>query len=226
MRDSDDVRSVVQRYLAARRDPTSRSASYDHCFNYFQSFREAGRVPDLSNKECCQLSCLQLGFYLASWGMYRASSDLHKRSAAALAPAVDLIAHSPDALWQVDVEHYGDRRVIGSIMTFKKQLQNAVPGGQSDVLTSKIMLGVFGCVPAFDRYFKNGSDLTSFSDKSLQRIYEHHDQGADVVRDLRVNSLDFFGNETRFRYSQAKIIDIYFHERGKEISAQRAVKGN
>jgi hypothetical protein len=226
MRDSGDPRSTVQKFMVARRDPTSRSASYDHCFNYFQSFREAGKIPDLSGKEFCQVSCLQLGFYLASWGMYRGSSELHERSAAALVPVVDLIAHSPDAPWQVDVEQYGDQCVIGNIMSFKKQLQKAVPGGHSDVLTSKIMLGVFGCVPAFDRYFKIGSGLTSFSDKSLQRIYGYHNENATTVRELRVNSLDFFGNETPFRYSQAKVIDIIFYETGKETSAQRAMKGN
>jgi hypothetical protein len=210
--------------MVARRDPTSRSTSYDHCFNYFQSFREAGKVPDLSSEEFRQVSCLQLGFYLASWGMFRGSSELHERNAAALVPVVELIACSPDTLWQVDVEQYGDQCVIGNIMSFKKQLQKAVPGGHSDVLTSKIMLGVFGCVPAFDRYFKIGSGLTSFSEKSLQRIFEYHNENAVTVRGLRVNSLDFFGNATRFRYSRAKIIDIIFYETGKEISAKRAVK--
>ena len=42
-----------------------------------------------------QLSCLQLGFYLASWGMLRGSTDLLKRSVKHLAPLVEAIADAP-----------------------------------------------------------------------------------------------------------------------------------
>lgn len=43
----------------------ARYASFDYCFNYFQSFR--GRASELISEENLEHSCLQLGFYLASW---------------------------------------------------------------------------------------------------------------------------------------------------------------
>jgi len=47
------------------RTPDARYASFDYCFNYFQSFREAGSVPAIAEPANIQLSCLHLGgFYL------------------------------------------------------------------------------------------------------------------------------------------------------------------
>jgi hypothetical protein len=70
-------------YLAAR-TPTDRYASFDYCFNYFQSQFEDDRLPALAEAPGLQMSCLHLGFYLASWGMYRGSTVRLQRSLAYL----------------------------------------------------------------------------------------------------------------------------------------------
>lgn len=66
----------IKRYLdgvseSDGRRPDARYASFDYCFNYFQSFREARNIAALASSANLQLSCLHLGFYLASWGMLR-----------------------------------------------------------------------------------------------------------------------------------------------------------
>ena len=63
------------------RQPSERYASFDYCFNYFQSFQERRIVRKLASARYMELSCLQLGFYLASWGMLRGSSFLLEKSA-------------------------------------------------------------------------------------------------------------------------------------------------
>lgn len=63
----------MKEYLNERK-PELRYASYDYCFNYFQSFYNNGTVVELASEANLQMSCLQLGFYLASWGMLRGSS--------------------------------------------------------------------------------------------------------------------------------------------------------
>ena len=63
------------------RKPDARYASFDYCFNYFQAFREAGNVGAIAEPENRELSCLHLGFYLASWGMLRGSAELLQKSA-------------------------------------------------------------------------------------------------------------------------------------------------
>jgi hypothetical protein len=73
-------------------DPDGREASFDYCFNYFQTFLDSGNISELATRANLQISCLQLGFFLASWGMYRGSTDVFQKSVRYLAPVVRVIA--------------------------------------------------------------------------------------------------------------------------------------
>jgi hypothetical protein len=86
-----DIEGNIRRYLGDR-NPTARYASFDYCFNYFQAFRERDDVKSIAADDHRQLSCLQLGFYLASWGMLRGSTDLLQRSVKHLVPLIETIA--------------------------------------------------------------------------------------------------------------------------------------
>src|SRR5262245_57900339 len=83
-----DIEGNIKRYLGDR-NPTARYTSFDYCFNYFQSFQERAEVAAIVADDNRQLSCLQLGFYLASWGMLRGSTDLLQRSVKHLVPLVE-----------------------------------------------------------------------------------------------------------------------------------------
>src|SRR6266536_362827 len=69
-----------------------RSASFDYCFNYFQSFREEDKIENLAEPSHMEGSCLQLAFYLASWGMLRGSSFLLEKSVRFYQPLIRGIA--------------------------------------------------------------------------------------------------------------------------------------
>ena len=84
------------------RGADERYASFDYCYNYFQSFREQGCIDRLASHEHLQQSCLQVGFYLASWGMFRGSTFLLQKSQRFLVPLVRCIAATPPSLWSVD----------------------------------------------------------------------------------------------------------------------------
>jgi len=85
----DQIETNLAAYLG-KRDPRSRYASFDYCFNYFQKYREQDRLGDLLDGEALQLSCLHLGFYLASWGMLRCSTELLQRSVRTFARSLRL----------------------------------------------------------------------------------------------------------------------------------------
>jgi hypothetical protein len=84
--------------------PTERYASFDYCYNYFQSFREQQNIPGLASPEQMQTSCLQIAFYLASWGMLRASSFLLRKSAKYYEPLIEGIVQFPQNIWDIDVD--------------------------------------------------------------------------------------------------------------------------
>jgi hypothetical protein len=86
------------------RMPDERYASFDYCFNYFQSFRESDRISELGNDSNLLTSCLHLGFYLASWGMYRGSTQLLQKSLRHLIPAIEEIARTEPDKWEIDAD--------------------------------------------------------------------------------------------------------------------------
>jgi hypothetical protein len=163
-----DIEANLRTYLEERR-PTDRYASFDYCFNYFQARREERRIAGLADGVELQVACLQLGFYLASWGMYRGSTILLQRSLAHLAPVIDVIARAPIEAWEIDADGY-TRDACESLLEVGGQIRAAFPEGATDTLVTKIMLGVFGSIPAFDTNFKAGFGVYAFGESALMRV--------------------------------------------------------
>jgi hypothetical protein len=212
-REPRDVEANIKLYLGDR-DPTARYFSFDYCYNFFQAHRERGDVAALSSSETMELSCLHLGFYLASWGMMRGSTDLLQRSIKHFEGVIEAIATAPPAIWQIDANDYGDDAWT-IIRDFRDRVRIALPNKTSDILITKIMLGVFGCVPAFDTYFKNGSGLSTFGQSALRRVELFYREHAELIERYRVPTLAFApGGATTRTYTRAKVIDMIFFIEG------------
>jgi hypothetical protein len=204
------------------RRPEERYTSFDYCFNYFQSFREEGRIRELAEPAQLQLSCLQLGFFLASWGMFRGAALLLTKSVRFLEPVIQAIVTADPILWQVDADDYADDR-IGALLGFQETLRRnwGPPGYPGDILTTKIMLGVFGSVPAFDAFFRAGLGVGAFGKKALKKVGAVYEENADVVERYRVPTLDFAtGLPTARRYTRAKVIDMIYFVEGVRTRSQ------
>ena len=208
----------VDRFMRNRQSASLRYASYDHCFNYFQGFRDQPSALVSAGQR--QLSCLHLGYYLASWGMFRGKAALLQHSSRALMPAVELISTAPTSIWNTDVENYDERR-INELIDFRNALSRLVPGGRSGTLTSKIMLGTFGCVPAFDRFFCQGFDVSGFRRGALHEIHNYYVQHLEMIESCRRTTIDFDGEQTELRYTQAKVIDMIFFVEGQDLASRR-----
>jgi hypothetical protein len=90
------------------RQPEERYTSFDYCYNYFQEFYEKHKIIDLTNTDNLQISCLQIGFYLASWGMYRGSSFLLQKSIKHFEKLIILISKLEPFYWEIDVDSYNE----------------------------------------------------------------------------------------------------------------------
>jgi hypothetical protein len=208
-----DIDANVAAYLR-NRGGDARYSSFDYCFNYFRSFKDAGRNESLVAAEHLEMSCLQLGFYLASWGMFRGKADLLKHSARRLVPVIEMIASAPDAIWDVDADDYG-ADVQALVFEVASDLRRVLPGGQSSTLVTKTMLGVFGCVPAFDRFFRLGFEVSTFGPKALRAIDDYYRTHAETINRHRVATLDFAtGESTGLSYTASKVIDMVFFVEG------------
>jgi hypothetical protein len=197
--------------------PFERYASFDYCFNHFQTFREQNKQDELVSPENLQKSCLQLGFYLASWGMLRGSSFLLGKSVKVYEPLIKTVANANPVLWDIDANCYTSEN-IKAILDFRKTIIQSFDGNYpSDILVTKIMLGIFGNVPAFDSFFKKGFGVSAFGKYALEKVSTFYQENSSVIENSRLTTIDFFtGQPTNRPYTRAKVIDmIFFIEGGK-----------
>ena len=202
------------------RKPWARYASFDYCFNYFQEFKNK---KELTSKENMQNSCLHLAFYLASWGMLRGSSFLLQKSINFYKPLIEYISEKDDDFWKIDVPNYMENNNIDTLIKCADDIKNILSedgnNDASDILVTKIMLGVFGCVPAFDTYFKNGSRLGSFNKRTLTEISEFYrkDGHSNIISNEanKIKTFEYNSGKTGSRsYTNAKVIDMIFFMEG------------
>lgn len=202
----------LRRYLGGRK-PDARYTSFDYCFNYFQSFHESGDIAGLASPENMQLGCLHLGFYLASWGMLRGSAELLQKSARHFVPVIETIASTDSSLWEIDADRYTESNI--ERLCEQAETIRRANGGMSDTLVTKVMLGVFGSVPAFDTNFRRGFGITTFGAKALRKVGAFYHDNAALLDKYRVSTLDFVSGEpTQRLYTRAKMIDMAFFIQG------------
>lgn len=202
--------------------PNERYASFDYCFNYFQRFKEDNKIEELANEHNLQQSCLQLGFYLASWGMLRGSSFLLEKSVRYYATLIKEIVKFDKKIWDIDVDLYSDEN-IKLLLLCKSMICEALRDkgkDPSDILTTKIMLGVFGNIPAFDSYFKKGFHFHYCKENQLKIIAKFYKDNKKIIdsHSEKIYTFDFLsGKETKIRYTKAKIIDMIGFIEGQNV---------
>ena len=146
--------------------------------------------------------------------MLRGSAELLQKSARSLIPIIEVVAHAEMSAWDLDAHCYSDSN-IRRLLQLANTICETQPG-MSDTLVTKIMLGVFGNVPAFDANFKRGFGVAKFGPKALKRIGCFFQEHAEMIDAYRVPTLDFrSGDHTPRSYTRAKVIDMAFFVEGQ-----------
>jgi len=172
--------------------------------------------------------------YLGSWGMLRASSRLlREKSMRHFIPLVDLIASGEiDQLWEIDCDIYNDQNIDSMIASFYRIAAVVADENQQTLtLVTKIMLGVFGCCPAFDtrvttalrvRYGRE-CGFRRFNKESLSLVARCYEETKSTVNRYakRTRTIDFVtGKQTETNYTKAKVLDmILFQANGKRFTS-------
>jgi len=207
-----NVKKILNEFVARRKGSFAdeRFSSFDYCNNYFRSFSDSGNQKDLYHPDNLEESCLQLGFYLASWGMFRGSSFLLRRSARNFSELMQVIGDSDPKLWEIDVPDY-DPENIKLLLDTKQKIIGALDSNNkpSDTLVTKIMLGVYGNIPAFDQYFRKSLGVFTVNKNSLRKVQELYQTHKADFDSFRIPTIDFLtARPTENIYSKAKLIDI------------------
>ena len=108
------IKKLIEQFMKKRK-AGHRYASFNYCFNYFRDFKNKGRVKDLATKENFETACLQLAFFLASWGMFRMSGKLgQEANAKHFGKLIREMSqwegtHKMADVWEIDVADYSER---------------------------------------------------------------------------------------------------------------------
>ena len=136
-------------------NPNHRYRSWEHCYSYFKNHRS------FKDESEFDFALLHLAFYLASWGMYRGSSQLLQKDYLVHESVVQkIVAPKYSSLWDLDCDKITENsKEVALVFDLIEQIrtcyrdQNVSP---TDTLVTKVLLGTMGCIPAYDRLFKIG----------------------------------------------------------------------
>lgn len=208
-----------------------RGRSWWYCYNFFQENIKGKKEV---KPELLDLACLNLAFYLASWGMYRGSTDLLQKDYKFFGPTVDFLWKSSTddnykLLWQVDdiinkKSEYPYKQLQETAHKLETKLkEEGLKQGQLNTLVTKIFLGTLACIPAFDTFVKNGLKYhncqQSFNIDNPQRVIEE-------IIGFYIKNISYFesvenpikisidGSVIEIKFPIMKLIDMYFWKLG------------
>jgi len=214
----DNISSkILSFYMQLEKDENHRYKSWEHCYAYF-----TGKNLDI------KIACLQMSFYLASWGMYRGSSFLlwkdyliHKKVVEHIINNKHLQRLDFTQTTKADIEDIFN--LITWIKNWYKNNVGHINGkvkkvNVTDTLATKIILGTLGCVPAYDRYFVYGLRAKGLSYSNLN---PRNFKSLIVFYNNNVGSFNRAGSrilkKSGIKYPSMKLVDMYFWKIGFEM---------
>ena len=234
-----EIREIIDNgkkiYDKTKNEENCRYKSWEYCYKIFNDKHTENKKID---EKILDYLCLNLAFYLASWGMYRGSSFLLKKDYKVHKETVkEIFKEKYNVLWNLDIRNYLSnpeiqkllnelifklKEIYGEIRkdTTEKEVKNEI----SSTLVSKILMGTLGCVPAYDRFFIKGIKKYNIkpcffginSINSLARFYdENYEEFEKIRQKMKISNI---------KYPQMKIIDMCFWQISLEIEEENNIK--
>lgn len=224
------LNSGIKFYKELKEDKNGRYRSWEYCYKIFNEAHKANNVDD----KFIDYLCLNLAFYLASWGMYRGSSFLLQRDYKVHKPIVEeLLKEKYNCLWEIKTSDYikkeTQKTLIQLVEKMKKMyseirlsVKKEVPKNKiSDTLITKVLMGTMGCIPAYDRYFIEGIKKYKvasgkFNIRSILQLVHYYNDNYDMFEEAR-SQMNIFG----MKYPQMKVIDMCFWQVGFDLDKNK-----
>ncbi len=193
--EQNDIQSIINEFKS-KSDPTDRYTSFDFCYNYFRTTTPSDLLINIEK-----------------------SSKYYQSS-------IEYIASLNRKIWEIDVDNYNDETIALIIEIYSNIKDRIIENNNSDlILTTKILLGVFGFIPAFDQFFCNSfreifnrqCGFRVVNKNSLTCIMDFYNANKGTIDILANDTLtkDFVtGKKTNLTYTKAKIIDMYGFTKG------------
>ena len=207
-------------------DEHHRYRSWEHCYCFFRRIGGKGIAAQRDS------AAIQLGFYLASWGMYRPTSFLFKRAYTVHLGVVDCLAlprFTP--LWEGEFGSADEDKTLVDLVletgeAVRKAYQKFAAKPATDTLVTKVLLGTFGCLPACDLYFRDGLKMRGLKYSKLNKPFV-----SQILRFCRENITELRTEQKRIEgvsgvhYPLMKLVDMYFWQIGYERRGGHSAQG-
>lgn len=146
-----DIKTKVQEFQKIS-FPDHRYSSFDYCYNYFFKIDSQQVNSDIEK------ACAFLGFYLASWGMFRGSSFLLQKSYKYFIPVVKYISEIELSIWDYKPSDYLEERKRKKVTKIYEDIKEKVieDDNQAKTLVTKIMLGTIGIKDSLYKLYPQG----------------------------------------------------------------------
>ncbi|MDX4012620.1 hypothetical protein Q6A86_06420 [Aliarcobacter skirrowii] len=203
-----NIKNTLNSFINLEEKEFHRFNSWKKCYQYFQEIY-------LKNSGDDDTAALHLGFYLASWGMYRGSTFLLQNDYTIHKEVVQIIKkYSSKDIFDFEIIEMLEKEIIkyykGNAHKNSKNSNLA-----TSTLITKILLGTLGNTPAYDRYFLEGISIynkqnpnkiikNNFSKESIEKLNVFYEQNRD----------EFLEFEEKF--PKMKLLDMYFWKIGFE----------
>lgn len=236
---NNDYVKVIDTYSNRRRSAFTRDNSWEICYKVFynehQSIIKGNKIKHIKK----DFLALNLGFYLASWGMYRGSSFMLQYDYRILIPVVEIVLNQKyKVLWNLD---FNDEKWEQNFKDYTEKINNLfvdinkaliskaeyfkgckiVCGFVSRTLITKIILGTIGCFPAIDTYVGNvlGNPFYD-NDIFYKDLYSSVKYMLVFAKDnfADVSSKKLCISRSSLKYPLMKMYDIYLFQIGKQES--------
>jgi len=142
--------------------------------------------------------------------MLRGSSFLLEKSARSYKNLITAISEMDPKLWEIDIDNY-NKENIELLLKCKQQVIDSFgdENKPTDTLITKIMLGVFANVPAFDQYVKKSLKIYDLNEKSLLKLKTFYENNKSIIDSFKIHTFDFLtSDETDIIYTKAKLVDM------------------
>ena len=221
-----DVNKLVNEYTLDIGENIKKEFSakyqYDILLAYFSSFKN---VSDIVSDKNIEKSALMMVNYLATWGMYRASGNLRNTNTHFMEYILYSLMNKNDGSLLplinkcfssfTESDEYKIDKLLNELRTFIK-FGGVTP---TDTLVSKILLGVWGGIPAYDRFFLVGiREINKVSDVSITKSLSGR-----AILELSSWAKNFSWNnvsssydpECNIQYPFGKVVDMAIFQLGK-----------
>lgn len=213
------IYEVISEYhKLSRIDKHHRFKSWEHCFQFFST-----NYKSLNDEKIFDHGCLHLAFYLASWGMLRGGAFLLQKDYRVHEYFLNDVVKNTKYFRHYDHEFQLSMNrdsVVGIDSLIRETTESYISNisqingentivSVTDTLASKILLGVYGNVPAYDRYLKDSLKLHGISQQFNEASLLELNNFYNFYKDEFEKSHQLFSEDETY-YTPMKLIDMYF----------------